>query len=138
MTRLEKMIGFPVPQEHRKELNERLNTYENCDRTTLISLLLQYDWELLQMQKDAQETITKEVFKEKPSVEELYKTALRGHQVIFGGGRSHSKSWAVQVDLYKRYFIEKAVEWFRHQKEEIGISWFEDYEIRFREAMEDL
>lgn len=38
MTRLEKLIGFPVPQEHRKELNERLNTYENCDRTTLISL----------------------------------------------------------------------------------------------------
>ena len=50
MTRLEKMIGFPVPQEHRKELNERLNTYENCDRTTLISLLLQYDWEILQTQ----------------------------------------------------------------------------------------
>ena len=49
MTRLEKLIGFPVPQEHRKELNERLNTYENCDRTTLISLLLQYDWELIQI-----------------------------------------------------------------------------------------
>lgn len=138
MTRLEKLIGFPVPQEHRKELNERLNTYENCDRTTLISLLLQYDWEFLQMQKATQETITKEVFKEKPSVEELYKTALRGHHVIFSGGRSQGKSWAVQVNLYKRYFIEKAVEWFRHQKEEIGISWFEDYEIRFREAMEDL
>ena len=52
MTRLEKMIGFPVPQEHRKELNERLNTYENCDRTTLISLLLQHDWELLHLQKN--------------------------------------------------------------------------------------
>lgn len=59
MTRLEKMIGFPVPQEHRKELNERLNTYENCDRTTLISLLLQYDWELLQLQTQTQEKITK-------------------------------------------------------------------------------
>ena len=33
--------------------------------------------------------------------------------------------------------IEKAVEWFKHQKEEIGISWFDDYEIRFRKAMED-
>lgn len=31
---------------------------------------------------------------------------------------------------------EKALEWFKHQKEEIGISWFDDYEIRFREAME--
>ena len=33
--------------------------------------------------------------------------------------------------------IEKAIEWFKHQKEEIGISWFDDYEIRFREAMEE-
>lgn len=32
--------------------------------------------------------------------------------------------------------IEKAVEWFKHQKEEIGISWFDDFEIRFRKAME--
>lgn len=32
--------------------------------------------------------------------------------------------------------IEKAVEWFKYQKEEIGISWFDDYEIRFRKAME--
>ena len=33
--------------------------------------------------------------------------------------------------------IEKAVEWFKHQKEEIGISWFDDYEIRFRKAMKE-
>ena len=33
--------------------------------------------------------------------------------------------------------IEKALEWFKHQKEEIGISWFDDYEIRFRKAMEE-
>ena len=45
MTRLEKLIGCPVPQEHRKQLKERMETYENCDRTTLISLLLQYDLE---------------------------------------------------------------------------------------------
>ena len=31
---------------------------------------------------------------------------------------------------------DKAVEWFKHQKEEIGISWFDDFEIRFRKAME--
>lgn len=35
------------------------------------------------------------------------------------------------------WMIEKAVEWFRNQKEEIGISWFDDYEIRFRKAMEE-
>lgn len=33
--------------------------------------------------------------------------------------------------------IEKALEWFKHQKEEIGISWFDDYEIRFRKAIEE-
>lgn len=33
--------------------------------------------------------------------------------------------------------IEKAVEWFKNQKEEIGISWYDDFEIRFREAMEE-
>ena len=33
--------------------------------------------------------------------------------------------------------IEKVLEWFKHQKEEIGISWFEDYEIRFRKAMKE-
>lgn len=35
------------------------------------------------------------------------------------------------------WMIDKAVEWFKNQKEEIGISWFEDYEIRFRKAMEE-
>ena len=64
MKTLDELIGFPVPQEHRKELNERLNTYENCDRTTLISLLLQYDWELLQTQTHIQEKITKNVMSE--------------------------------------------------------------------------
>ena len=32
---------------------------------------------------------------------------------------------------------EKAFEWFKHQKEEIGISWFDDFEIRYRKAMEE-
>lgn len=31
--------------------------------------------------------------------------------------------------------IEKAAKWFRNQKEEIGISWFDDFEIRFRKEM---
>jgi hypothetical protein len=64
MTRLEKLIGFPVPHEHRKELNERLHMYENCDRTALISLLLQYDWELIQLTEMTQKKITREVFRQ--------------------------------------------------------------------------
>ena len=32
---------------------------------------------------------------------------------------------------------ETALEWFKHQKEEIGISWFDDFEIRFRKDMEE-
>ena len=33
--------------------------------------------------------------------------------------------------------IEKAVEWFKNQKEEIGISWSDDFEIGFIKAMEE-
>lgn len=35
------------------------------------------------------------------------------------------------------WMIDKAAEWFRSQKEEIGISWYEDFEIRFRKAMKE-
>ena len=36
-----------------------------------------------------------------------------------------------------QWMLEKVLEWFKYQKEEIGISWFDDYEIRFRRAMEE-
>ena len=36
-----------------------------------------------------------------------------------------------------QWMLEKAIEWFKHQKEEIGISWLDDYEIRFKKAMEE-
>ena len=38
--------------------------------------------------------------------------------------------WAVQKN------IEDSIRWFRLQKEEIGLSWREDFEIRYREAMQ--
>lgn len=41
------------------------------------------------------------------------------------------------VQQVQSELIEKALEQFKHQKEEIGISWFEDYEIRFRKAMKE-
>lgn len=82
MTRLEKLIGFPVPQEHRKELNDKLNTYENCDRTTLISLLLQYDWELLQTRKYIQGKLTKEAFRARVTAEEMNVAAQRFHDAV--------------------------------------------------------
>ena len=36
-----------------------------------------------------------------------------------------------------QWMLEKSLEWFKHQKEEIEISWFDDYEIIFRKAMEE-
>lgn len=36
-----------------------------------------------------------------------------------------------------KWMLDKAAEWFKNQKEEIGIYWIEDYEIRFRKAMEE-
>ena len=46
----------------------------------------------------------------------------------------------IRYDGFKagaEWMFEKALEWFKHQKEDIGISWFDDYEIRFRKAMEE-
>lgn len=36
-----------------------------------------------------------------------------------------------------KWMLEKAVEWLKSQKEEIGISWYDDFEIRFRKEMEE-
>jgi hypothetical protein len=36
-----------------------------------------------------------------------------------------------------KWMIDKAAAWFWNQKEEIGISWYDDFEIRFRKAMEE-
>lgn len=38
--------------------------------------------------------------------------------------------WAIRKN------IEDSIKWFRLQKEEIGLSWREDFEIRYREAMQ--
>ena len=32
------------------------------------------------------------------------------------------------------WMLEKALKWFKHQKEELGISWYDD-EVRFRKTM---
>ena len=45
--------------------------------------------------------------------------------------------WKCGFEAGEKLMTEKALEWFKHQKEEIGISWFGDYEIRFRKAMEE-
>ena len=106
-----------------------------------MALLLQNELTLLKLRKEVQDQI-KEGLRNMTSSERLFELALmadRNHrQIIFSGARHHSKSYAIVVAQYKRYFIERAIDWFRHQKEEIGISWFEDYAIRFREAMEDV
>ena len=36
-----------------------------------------------------------------------------------------------------KWMLEKAAEWFKNQKEEIGMSWQDDFEIRFRKDMEE-
>ncbi len=46
-------------------------------------------------------------------------------------------SFTTGAEWMQSELIEKAVEWFKHQKEEIGISRFDDFEIRFRKAMEE-
>lgn len=46
-------------------------------------------------------------------------------------------SFTTGAEWMQSELIEKAVEWFKHQKEEMGISWLDDFEIRFRKAMEE-
>lgn len=64
MITLDEFIGFPVPKEHREELWKRLCSYSAMEKKELMSLLLQYDWEILQMQTETQEKITKNVMGE--------------------------------------------------------------------------
>lgn len=40
-------------------------------------------------------------------------------------------------DGYECHDYNEAAEWLKNQKEEIGISWHDDFEIRFRKDMEE-
>lgn len=126
MTRLEKMIGFPVPREHRKELNERLNTYENCDRTTLISLLLQYDWEILQTQQVVLQKITKntmtEYLSEVGSRIQSAIEATRSAQVIAEMKRDHSPEFFQKVYEMRNAQMDEALKCsLHHEKSFLGL-----------------
>ena len=126
MTRLEKMIGFPVPQEHRKELNERLNTYENCDRTTLISLLLQYDWEILQNQQAAQKEIRKNTMTEYLSeVGARIQSAIEAThsaQVIAEMKRDHSPEFFQKVLEMRNAQMDETLKCaLHHEKSFLGL-----------------
>ena len=126
MTRLEKMIGFPVPREHRKELNERLNTYENCDRTTLISLLLQYDWEILQTQQVVLQKITKntmtEYLSEVGSRIQSAIEATRSAQVIAEMKRDHSPEFFQKVYEMRNAQMDEALKCsLHHEKLFLGL-----------------
>lgn len=126
MTRLEKMIGFPVPQEHRKELNERLNTYENCDRTTLISLLLQHDWELLQTQQAMPKKITKNTMTEYLSeVGSRIQSAIEvthAAKVIAEMKRDHSPEFFQKVYEMRNAQMDEALKCaLYHEKSFLGL-----------------
>lgn len=61
-----------------------------------------------------------------------------GYNILHSADIITSMQMAKARDNFKagaEWMIDKAVEWVKHQKEEIRISWFDDYEIRFREAM---
>lgn len=44
--------------------------------------------------------------------------------------------WKCGFEAGEKLMIEKAIEWFKSQKEKIGISSFDEFEIKFRKAME--
>lgn len=45
--------------------------------------------------------------------------------------------WKCGFEAGEKLMIEKALEWFKNQKEEIVISSFNEFEIKFRKAMEE-
>ena len=45
--------------------------------------------------------------------------------------------WKCGFEAGEKLMIEKAIEWFKSQKEKIGISSFDEFEIKFRKAMEE-
>lgn len=61
---LDEYIGFPVPKEHREELWKRLCIYATMTKKELMSLLLQYDWEILQTQQVVKQNTMKEYLSE--------------------------------------------------------------------------
>lgn len=45
--------------------------------------------------------------------------------------------WKCGFEAGEKLMIEKAIEWFKSQKEKIEISSFDEFEIKFRKAMEE-
>ena len=45
--------------------------------------------------------------------------------------------WKCGFEAGEKLMIEKAIEWFKSQKENIVISSFDEFEIKFRKVMEE-
>lgn len=45
--------------------------------------------------------------------------------------------WKYGFEAGEKLMIEKTIEWFKSQKEKIEISSFDEFEIKFRKAMEE-
>ena len=45
--------------------------------------------------------------------------------------------WKYGFEAGEKLMIEKAIEWFNSQKENIEISSFDEFEIKFRKSMEE-
>lgn len=45
--------------------------------------------------------------------------------------------WKSGFEAGERLMIEKALEWFKERKEEMVTSLFDEFEIKFRKAMEE-
>ena len=45
--------------------------------------------------------------------------------------------WKYGFEAGEKLMVKKAIEWFKSQKENIGISSFDEFEIKFIKAMEE-
>lgn len=127
MITISELIGFPVSKEQGEELMNRLSIYNKMTKKELMVLLLQYDWELLQMQTQTQEKITKNVMGEY-----LAEVGTRIQSAI--GATCSAKAIAEMKRFHDDDFVNKACEVLRDLTEDrLGDAFMDDFKRRLEE-----
>lgn len=116
MTRLDELVGFPIPPEHRKELNDRLSIYEKSDKTALMSLLLQYDWELIQLTEPKEDSHAPKNHLPVGEVMEAAAKAVHSAEVIARIKQDHYPELFEKVLEMRNAQLDEILKWSSHQE----------------------
>ena len=126
MITLDELIGFPIPKEHREELWKRLCSYSAMTKKELMSLLLQYDWELLQLKLQTQEDMHK-IFSQKSSmpVGDMIEAAIKA---------TYSAKAIAEMKRDNADYIDKVCDILRELTDDrLGDKFMDDFRKRLEE-----